>query len=297
MKSSLFLLAVFFTLIMFPTCIATDKIILPVAADYEYPPIYEIKNLRVGIVSGPYGDMFMEGILPSLEKLGYTATLVKYDDFTSPNFALAQNEIDLNIFQHYTYLNNFKFEHDLALSAITEIPTVSMGIYSNRFRSAAAIRNNVSVSIPNDPSNLARALVVLEAAGIIILNPFIEKPKAQLTDIISNPFNIRIVPIDAHSLVLSLNDYDLSVINGNFAVSSGLQPSQALFNEVLAENYKNVVVVRTEDLDKQFARDIIDVIHSPAFRNTITDPEGSFKDYQKPRSFYDTPFENWRNKF
>ncbi|MCL2765700.1 MAG: MetQ/NlpA family ABC transporter substrate-binding protein [Treponema sp.] len=286
-----------FSFILFSACQERERIILPVAADYEYPPIIEIKNIRVGVVTGPYGDMFTRGIMPSLEKLGYTAELINYDDFAKPNFALAHNEIDLNIFQHYSYLNTFKFEHDLAISAITEIPTISMGIFSYKYRSIDSLARGITVTIPNDPSNLARSLVVLESAGIITLNPYIEKPKVTLADIIKNPLNIRIVPITAHDLVESLNIYDLSVINGNYALSSGLNYSLALYNEVLAANYMIVVAVKTEDLDKRFARDIIGAVHSPVFRDIITDPEGSFKEFQKPRSFYDIPFENWRNKF
>ena len=284
-------------LFLFPACTESERMILPVAADYELEPIVELKHLRVGIATGPYRDMFIEGIKPSLEKLGYTTVLVSYEDFVSPNFALARNEIDLNIFQHYAYLNTFKFENDLALSAITEIPTISMGVFSNRYRSIDNFTRGITVSIPHDPSNFARALMVLEAAGIITLNPFIDKTKATLENIASNPLSIIIVPVESHNLIQSLNVYDVSVINGGVAINGGLHPSQALYNEVLSPNYMIVVALRTEDLDKRFARDLIEIIHSPAFRNIIIDPDGRFTDFQKPRSFYDTPFENWRNRF
>ena len=282
---------------LFCACVRHESVILPAVSDYELAPIQEMNHLRVGVSIGPYGEMFLKGIQPSLEELGYTAELVHFDDFVSPNFALARNHIDLNIFQHYAYLNRFKFEHDLALSAITEIPTISMGVFSNRFRSISNLTRGITVSIPSDPSNLARSLVILEAAGILTLNPYIEKPKATLADIVSNPLNIRLIPIQAHHLVESLKTYDVSVINGNYALSGGLHPSQALFNEILSSNYLLIVAVRTEDLSKRFARDIIDVVHSPAFRDIITDPAGMFTDFQKPCSFYDIPFENWRNRF
>jgi len=275
-----------------------EMVVLPVVADYELPAIVERKDLKVGVVPGPYGDMFMEAIMPSLEKMGYTATLVHFDDFVSPNFALAQGEIDLNIFQHYTYLNNFKFENDLALSAITEIPTISMGVYTNnlKYRSVDDLDIGVTVSIPADSSNLARALMVLEAAGIINLNPFIDRSKATIADIISNPLDIQFVPIEAHNLVNSLRTYDLSVINGNFALSGGLRPSEALYNEMLAKDYINVIAVRTEDLNKQFVRDIIYVIHTHNFRDIIVNPTGKYADFQRPRSFYDRPFAGWRGR-
>jgi len=260
---------------------------LPVVSDYLFDPIIEIKDLRVGVVSGPYWDMFEEAILPSLEEKGYTATMVYYTDYESPNFALEKNEIDLNIFQHYEYLNTFKFDHDIALSAIMEIPTVSMSLFSNHFNSINEITPGVSVSISDDASNLARALRVLEAASIITLDPAIDKSKAMLSDIISNPRDIQLTPVPAQTLVESLKTYDLSVIPGNFAVSNGMDLSKALYHEVLTGNYKIVVAVRSEDLNKQFVRDIIDIIYSDSFREVITDPTGNYANFQWPRWLHD----------
>jgi len=258
---------------------------LPVLSDYELEEVVEVKNIRVGVVSGPYGDMFKEAILPSLERMGYTANFTYYADFITPNFALAQYEIDINIFQHYTYLNNFKLENDLALTAIMEIPTVSMGVFSNKFKSIDDLTTGITVSIPDDASNLARALRVLESANVITLDPFMDKSKATLSDIVSNPLEIHFVPVIAHELVETLGDFDVSVINGNYAVSGGLYLPDALYQEVLVEGYVNVVAVRTEDLNKQFVRDIIDVIYSDEFRDVIIDPDGMFVGFQWPRWF------------
>ena len=260
---------------------------MPVVSDYESEAIVEIKNIWVGVVSGPYGDMFKEAILPGLEKMGYTATFIYYTDYSSPNFALDRNEIDINIFQHYAYLIDFKFENDLALTAIMEIPTVSMGIFSNRINSIDELKNESTVSIPDDASNLARALRVLESSGVIKLDPFIDKSKATLSDILSNPLNIRIIPTGAHDLVAFLDLCDISVINGNYAVSGGLNLLDALYQEVLVDNYVNVIAVRTEDLNKQFVRDIINVIYSDEFRRIITDPTGNYAGFQWPRWFHE----------
>jgi len=283
------LLSAFFSLslFVFTACSTTEMPELPVVSDYLFDPIIEIKDLRVGVVSGPYWDMFEEAILPSLKEMGYTVTMVYYTDYASPNFALAQNDIDLNIFQHYEYLNTFKFENDLALSAIMEIPTVSMGVFSGSFNSIEEINTGATVSIPDDSSNLARALRVLESANIITLDPTIDKSKAIISDIISNPHNIRLKPLPAHSLIESLETSEASVIPGNFAVSSGLDLSKALYNEVLTENYKIVVAVRSEDLNKQFVRDIIEIIHSEDFRDVISNPAGNYANFQWPRWLHD----------
>jgi len=286
--SSITVTVIFIAFLFLVTACSKRQIIyLPVVEDYLFAQNYDKKNLRVGVIAGPYGDMFMEAIMPPLERMGYTAVLIHYNDFTSPNFALAHHEIDLNIFQHYIYLGNFKFENDMALSAISEIPTVSMGIYSNKYRSVSEFNRGITVSVPDDFTNLARALIVLEDASIIKLSPFIDKSKATIDDIVSNPFQIRIVPIEARRLADSLGIYDVSVINGNYAVSNGLKLSEALYNEVLAENYVNVIAVRTEDISAPFVRDIINVLHSDEYKQIIINPDGKFADFQRPRSFVD----------
>jgi len=276
-------------------CASTGVLVLPVISDYMPEPIIEIKDLRVGVVSGPYWEMFNEAVMPSLMERGYTATFVYYHDYESPNFALAQNEIDINIFQHYAYLNAFKFVNDLALTAIMEIPTISMSIFSNRFSSlyeietiiTVSISADITVSIPDDASNLARALRVLEGANLIALCPSIDKSRAVLTDVTYNPYKIQIIPIPAHELVESLEEYCISVIPGNFAVSNNLNLAEALYRELLSANYFIVAVVRTEDLNKQFVRDIIDIIYSENFRDVITDPSGNYALFQWPRWLHD----------
>ena len=288
MKMRLLLLAsILLFSVLFAACGNQEMRTLPAVSDYMSDTIIETVHLRVGVVTGPYQDMFEEAILPSLIKMGYTAKFVYYYDYSRPNLALANNEIDLNIFQHYTYLNIFKFEYDLALSAIMEIPTVSMSIFSNRFHSIDEIVPGVTVSIPDDASNLARALRVLEAAGIINLDPTVERSKATVTDIVSDPFHIHLIPLPAHDLVESLGTHDISVINGNYAVNGGLDITESLFQETLVENYMNVIAVRTEDLNKQFVRDIIGVVYSDGFRDVITDPGGNYAGFQRPRWFHD----------
>jgi len=278
---------IFMLFLLLTACTGSDFRTLPVVSDYMPDKIAELDHLRVGVVSGPYRNMFEEAVLPSLNAMGYTATFVYFSDYTSPNFALANNEIDLNIFQHYVYLNTFKFENDLALSAIMEIPTVSMRVFSNKFNDLNEIGIGVTVSIPGDASNLARALRVLENANVLTLDPAIDKLRATLNDIISNPHNIRFTPLPAHELVESLKDFDLAVINGNYAVSGGLDLSEALFQETLVDDYMNVIAVRTDDLNKKFVRDMIDIIYSEKFRDIIADPAGDFVGFQWPRWFHD----------
>ena len=279
---------VLITAIFFTSCLERQSISLPLIADYDSDMVREErKNLKIGVVPGPYGDLYLEIIQPLLAANGYTAELVHYNDFIRPNFALAEYETDLNIFQHYQYLNNFKLENDLDLSAIAEIPTVSMGIFSSRYRSLNALGNGITVSIPNDSTNRSRALRVLNAANVITLNPAADMARVDIIDIVSNPRNLRFIQLDAQALVNSLDSVGLSVINGNFAIAGGLNPSAALYNEVLAEGYVNLIAVRTEDLDNQFVRDIIDVVRSDIYIDMVIDVNGKYSGFQRPRYFFD----------
>ncbi|MCL2698908.1 MAG: MetQ/NlpA family ABC transporter substrate-binding protein [Defluviitaleaceae bacterium] len=267
-------------------CTGRYTVALPTVADFDlHTGAVARKDLRVGVVPGPYGDMFMDAIYPSLSEMGYTAELVFFDNFTLPNFALAKNEIDLNMFQHYRYLVNFKFDNDVSLSAIAEVPTASMGIYSAKHESIDYLHNNITVSLPDDSTNLARALIVLENAGLIRLAPYVDKARATLNDIVSNAYNIEFVPLPAHALVQELPYSDFAVINGNFALSGGLKLSDAVFNEWLQPYYVNVIAVRTEDLGERFVSDILTVMRSEAYWEIITDPNSAYADFQLPLNF------------
>jgi len=281
------LLALFVMFIFTASVPKRENITMPVVADYDSDTeAAERKNLKLGVVPGPYGDMFMETIQPLLAQLGYTTELVYYDDFIRPNFALANKEIDLNMFQHHRYLNSFKFENDLDLTAIAEIPTASMGVFSKRYKSIDDLEEGITVSIPDDSTNLSRALKVLDAAKIIVLNPSIDMARATQNDIVHNPYKVVFTPVEAHYLVKSLELCNLSVINGNFAISGGLNLSEALYNEVLTESYINVIAVRTEDLSEQFVKDIIYAVRSREYVDVIVDADGKYVGFQRPRYFF-----------
>ena len=232
MKQKITLLLVIIVLITLSACAGvadSDEISAIIeSAAYRIEPVEERRILKLGVAAGPYGDMFMETILPFLAPKGYTVELVLYDDFIQPNIALSNYEVDLNMFQHYRYLNSFKFEHDLDLSAIAEIPTVSMGIFSSRYRNLEDINENAVVAIPDGATNLARALRVLEAAGVVTINPQIDKSRATVDDLTRNQKNLRFTLMPANQLVSELSRVDVAVINGNFAFAGGLDIACAL---------------------------------------------------------------------
>ena len=230
------------------------------------------KVLKVGVCAGPYGDMFTEAIQPSLEEKGYTVEIVEFSDYVQPNKALAAGEIDLNLFQHSTYLTNFAKENNLDLTFIKEVPTAAMGIFSEKYKTINDIEDGATVAIPNDATNLSRAIRVLAQTNIITIDPAVDPKTATQNTLSSNPKNLQFVEIEAPQLPRSLDSVGIAVINGNYALSSGLNLSDALYNEKLSEGYINGVAVRIEDKDSDFAKDVIAAIESDAFKKVIEDP-------------------------
>lgn len=243
------------------------------------------KVLKVGVAAGPYGDMFIEAIQPSLEEKGYTINIVEFSDYVQPNKALAAGEIDLNMFQHSTYLTNFAKENGLELTFIKEIPTAAMGIFSEKYKTINDIEDGATVAIPNDATNLSRAIRVLAQTNIITIDPAVDPKTATQNTLSSNPKNLQFIEIEAPQLPRSLDSVGLAVINGNYALSSGLNLSDALYNEKRSEGYINGVAVRTKDKDADFAKDVIAVIESDAFKKVIEDPSKQYVSFQRPSDY------------
>lgn len=247
----------------------------------------DVSVIRVGVCAGPYGDMFKEAIQPSLEKKGYKVEITEFSDYVQPNNALAENEIDVNMFQHSTYLKKFCEEHSLELTYITEIPTASMGVFSEKYKSFDEAENGSTVAIPNDDTNLSRALRVLAQTGIITLNPDVDASKASVNDISENPKNLSFTEVSAEILPSVLDSTDFAVINGNYAISAGLDLADAVYNEELEDGYFNVIAVRTDDAEKQFAKDIKNIVHSDDFRNVIDDENNQYSAFARPDGYND----------
>ncbi len=238
----------------------------------------DANELVIGTSAGPYADQIKLGIKPILEKQGYKVTLVEFNDYVQPNFALAEGALDANVFQHIVYLNKFAAEHKLALSELVKIPTAPIGIYSKKHTSLAEVREGHSVAMPNDPTNQARALVMLDQLGWIKLREQVDPLRASERDIAVNLKKVKLIALEAAQLPRSLQDSDYSFVNGNFALAAGMKLKQALKTEKISPNYINLVAVRTADKDKRFARDIAAAYRSRAFLDVTT---RHFADYAK----------------
>ncbi|MBL0728608.1 MetQ/NlpA family ABC transporter substrate-binding protein [Piscinibacter sp. HJYY11] len=222
------------------------------------------KELVFGATAGPYADQIKLGIKPLLEKKGYSVKVVEFNDYIQPNHALAQGALDANAFQHEVYLKKFSTEHKLALSELLKVPTAPIALYSRKHKTLD-VKEGALVALPNDPTNAARALVVLQEIGWVKLKEGTDPIRASEKDVAVNIKKIKLVPIEAAQLPRSLGDTDYSFVNGNFALASGLKLTEALVLEKTGPTYQNLVAVRTADRDAAWAKDIAEAYRSKEF--------------------------------
>lgn len=239
----------------------------------------EKKTLKFGATAGPYSDMLKKAIIPGLEEKGYKVEIVEFSDYVQPNNALNSKAIDANLFQHTIYLENFAKENNMDLTGLIIVPTAPLGIYSSKFTSLDEVTEGATITIPNDPVNAARTLLILEEHGLIEVDSTIEPLKVSEKDITANPKNLVVQPIEAGQLPRSVDSSDLAAVPGNFALAANMNLLDALALENMPDQFRNVVAVRTEDKEKQFAKDILEVVQSEQFEAII---DSDFQGFGKP---------------
>ncbi|MBC3863152.1 hypothetical protein H8K32_13660 [Undibacterium jejuense] len=216
----------------------------------------DAKELVIGTSAGPYADQVKLGIKPILEKQGYKVKVIEFNDYIQPNFALAEGSLDANAFQHIVYLTKFSTDNKLALSELIKVPTAPIAIYSKKHRSLTEVKEGTTVALPNDPTNQARALVLLEQLGWLKLKAKVDPVRASENDVAVNLKKIKLIPLEAAQLPRSLEDTDYSFVNGNYALASGLKLTEALAQEKISTRYQNLVAIRTADKDKPWVKDL-----------------------------------------
>jgi D-methionine transport system substrate-binding protein len=238
------------------------------------------KTIKFGATSGPYSDMVTKAIKPILEKKGYKVDVVEFSDYVQPNMALANDSLDANLFQHVVYMKKFAKDKGLELSNVIIVPTAPLGLYSNKYKAISEIKDGSTVAVANDPTNLARALLLLQSAGLIKIDPNIDPLKASEKDVKENPKHLKFTPIEAAQLPRSLESTDVSAVPGNFALAAKMDLLSAIELEDIPEQYMNQVVVKTSDLESQVTKDIKQAVESPEFEKVIDE---QFKGFVKPK--------------
>ncbi|MCA6941535.1 MetQ/NlpA family ABC transporter substrate-binding protein [Pectobacterium polaris] len=240
------------------------------------------QTITFGVAPGPYGDMVNLAIKPELVKKGYKVVVREFSDYVQPNLALANGSIDANLFQHTLYLEKFAADKGLKISPLIIVPTASMGFYSKKIKSLDELKKGDVVTLSNDATNLARGLRFLQSMGLITIKADIDPTKASEKDILENPRGLVFKPMEAAQLPRTLDSVTASLVNGNFALASGMKLSSAIKLETLDENLKNIIAVRTDDLDKPFVKDTKAIVESPAYAAVINDPALMYSQFQKP---------------
>ena len=223
------------------------------------------KVVRVGF-AGDSDYQIWNPIVSKLSNEGITVELYTFSDYTIPNQALNDGEIDLNAFQHYAYFNDEVSNKGYDIVAIADTYISAMNIYSQKISNVSEVKRRDKVAIPNDPSNGGRALKVLEAAGLIKVRPEAGDTPS-VSDIIENPLDLDIVEIDAGSIYSLLPDVACAVINGNYAIDFDLNPgSDYIFKDDPAiysgKSFVNLIAARTKDKDNELYKKVIEAYQS-----------------------------------
>lgn len=229
-----------------------------------YPLVHREDNIiKIGVISGWSEEVLKVAQKIALEKYHLRIKIIPFNDYGLPNTSLANGDIDANIFQHVPYLqaqNNSQHYHLVPLAKTFVYP---MGFYSCKINHLSELKTNAIVAIPNDPSNEARSLLLLQKAGLIALKANVST-LASVRDIISNPKHLQFKLLDAAQLPRVLRDADLVAITNDYLAPTKLKITQALLKEGADSLYANVIVVRDVDKEKEVFQQLIAVMHSEA---------------------------------
>jgi len=226
------------------------------------------KPLKVGVTAGPHAQIF-DVVKQEAAKQGLKVEIIEFTDYVQPNAALAAGDLDLNSYQHQPYLDSANADRGYKLASIAKTVIFPIGIYSKKVKSLDELKPGAQIGIPNDPTNGGRALLLLQAQGLIKLKPEAGL-KATPIDVVENPRKLRFVELDAAQLPRSLDDTDASAVNTNFALEAGLDPNRdAIARESADSPYANVLVVREQDKNRPDLQKLVSIYHSPVVKAFI----------------------------
>ncbi|WP_394873114.1 MetQ/NlpA family ABC transporter substrate-binding protein [Clostridium butyricum] len=228
------------------------------------------KVIKIGVTPKPHKEI-VDAAVPLLEKEGYKVEITEFNDYVQPNTAVEEGSLDVNFFQHTPYLNEQVQSRGLHLKSVAAIHLEPMGLYSKKITSLDELKDGSTIAVPNDPSNEARALKLLAANGLIKIK---DGELVTPADITENPKNLQFSELEAAAVPRAVDDVDAAVINGNYAIEAGFDPTaNAIVKEdkdsEAAKPYANIVVVKegNENLEKIHA--LIKALTSDEVRDFI----------------------------
>jgi D-methionine transport system substrate-binding protein len=233
-----------------------------------FAPPAGAETIKVGVTAGPHA-LILEAVKPIAAKSGLDIEIVEFKDYVAPNAALDAGELQANSFQNQPYLDNQTAEHGYRIETVAQTVNFPVGIYSKKHKSWDAVPPGASLSIPNDPTNGGRFLLLLQDKGVLKLKADVGF-KPRVADIADNPKNFRIVEVDAAQTARSLDDVDAAGINTNFATLAGLDPvKDPILREDPKGPYTNILVVRSADKDKPWVKTLVQSYQTPEIREFV----------------------------
>ncbi|MBO4352294.1 MAG: MetQ/NlpA family ABC transporter substrate-binding protein [Eggerthellaceae bacterium] len=226
------------------------------------------KVIKVAASPTPHAVILNEAVAPQVEKAGYKLEVVEFTDYVLPNTATEDGEVDANYFQHIPYLDKFNEENGTHLVNVAAVHIEPMSVYAGKTASFDELADGATVAVPNDTTNEARALALLQKAGLIELNDpndLAATPK----DIKSNPKNLQFKEVEAATVPTILPDVDIAVINTNYAIGANLSKDLILITESAESPYVNVLVVKEGNENSEKTKVLIDAISSQEVKDYI----------------------------
>lgn len=232
------------------------------------------KTITVAATPTPHAEILNNVVKPILKKEGYKLVVKEFTDYVQPNAATEEGEVDANYYQHLPYLDNYNKEKGSHLISIAGIHFEPFGLYPGKTKTIKDLANGATIAVPNDPSNEARALLLLQDAGLLKLkNP--KDVKSTVNDITSNPKNLKFKELDPSAVPTAIKDVDLAAMNGNYAIQAGFNPTKdPLTSEkvggIAAKTYENIIVVKKGSQKLAKIKALIKALKTSAVRDYIT---------------------------
>lgn len=227
------------------------------------------KEITVGVTPGIHAEI-MEQVKKEAAKQGITIKIMEFSDYVTPDVALSNKEIDMNSYQHKPYMDNLVKDKGLKIVSIGQTVVAPIGLYSHKIKSLDDVKDGMTVAVPNDPTNGARGLLLLQKAGFIKIKDGVKYPTPQ--DITENAKHLQIKELEAAQIPRSLDDVDFAAINTNYAMDAGLNPvTDALLREDKDSPYANILAVHEDDKDNPTLKKIVEIYHSDVIKKYIED--------------------------
>ena len=225
-------------------------------------------TLKVAASPTPHAEILNQCV-GLLKEQGIDLVVTEYSDYVVPNTAVEDGDEDANYFQHVPYLDNFNAERGTHLVSVAGVHIEPMGLYAGNSASLDAIPDGGKVAVPNDPTNEGRALLLLEAQGLIKLKDS-SNLEATPNDIAENPKNLEFVELEAAQVPAALDEVDIAAINSNYALGAGLNPVEdALVIEAADSPYVNVLVVKEGSENSEAVQALVKALQSDTVKDFI----------------------------